>query len=120
MRRLVIVIVTALMALVSNASPASAVTADAGAWVVAPNWWGWCGGGKVTKVIVTNYTTGTTDQGWDGADKVYIKVKKNMNNNIQTNVRCQWVTPHGAYHTLNVGGSGQTFFVGYPSGVYRQ
>ena len=106
--------------MLGTVAPASAVTADAGSWVVAPSWWGWCGGGKVTKVIVTNFTTGTTDHGWAGADKVYIKVKKNMNNNIQTNVQCQRVTPHGMYHTLNVGGGGHTFFVGFPEGVFRQ
>lgn len=113
-------------ATLSDASRAEAATPNAGAWVVAPQWWGWCAGGtynKPVQVNVINYTAGSMSfSGWRGADKVHIAVVNGTTNKIQVSVLCTrtgWQSS-GGYHHVPVDRTGRTFFVGLDGGVYRQ
>ena len=64
MRRPLVGVVLALTLVVGAifmqaAAPAGAATPNAGAWVIAPQWWGWCPGGSVNRPVqvnVINYT----------------------------------------------------------------
>jgi hypothetical protein len=110
----------------TNTTPAEASTPNAGAWVVAPKWWGWCPGGsrnKVAQVNVINYTAGRMAfSGWDGADKVHIAVVNGRRNQVQVSVRCTltgWQSS-GGWHYLSVDRTGRTFFVGLDGGTWRQ
>lgn len=110
-----------------GALPASAVAANAKAWVITPKWWGWCpnAGGlanKVVQVHVINYTTGTDTWGTKGYDKVYIPVTTGYNNQVQISVNCSLskLQSTGGYHNLSVTANGQTFFTGTDGGVWRQ
>jgi len=112
----------------STALPTSAhaATPNAGAWVVAPQWWGWCPGGSFNKplqVNVINYTAGSMHfSGWRNADKVHIAVVKGRTNMIQVSVLCSrtsWQSS-GGYHYLPVDRTERTFFTGIDGGVYRK
>ena len=81
-----------VLALLSGAATvgvpnASAATANAGAWVVAPQWWGWCPGGSFNRPVqvnVINYTAGNMRfSGWSGTDKIHIAVVNGNTNKVQ-------------------------------------
>lgn len=111
---------------IGPATHAQAAAPNAGAWVVAPQWWGWCPGGAINKPVqvnVINYTAGSMNfSGWRGADKTHIAVVRGQKNQIQVSVLCTrtgWQSS-GGYHYLSVDRDGRTFFTGVDGGVYRQ
>ena len=131
MRRPLVGVVLALTLVVGAifmqaAAPAGAATPNAGAWVIAPQWWGWCPGGSVNRPVqvnVINYTAGNMHfSGWSGADKVHIAVVNGRTNRVQVSVLCRrsgWQSS-GGYHDLPVDRNERTFFTGLGGGVYRQ
>lgn len=108
--------VAALMSVIS-ALPASAISANANVYAVAPSG-NWCPGwlNKVTWVQWANNTTGGT-AGDGGDDVVWMPVRTGYTNNVVISVKCKYNTPLGMSYNIRPSRNGQTFWF-YPNGTY--
>lgn len=98
------------------APPANAATGYV--YLVTPRWWGWCpGNGNYVKRV--DYVNGILSSGGDkGDDIVYAKVDLKRDNTIVMSVQCAKNNPQGSIATIKPNRTGQTFWMGYPSGAY--
>jgi hypothetical protein len=111
------------MVLATMSIPASAATANAGVYGIAPQSAGWCPKGpgllktnKVTEVWYVNHTTGK--QGRDGGDDIiWIPVRTGTSNSISFGVRCRWNTPQGSNYTIRPSRNKQSWWFTYPAGA---
>lgn len=92
-------------------TPASAVTANAGVYAVAPQWGGWCVGplNKVTYVQWANHTVGKTG-GDSGDDIAWMPVRTGRNNSVAIAVKCKYATPQGMSYMIKPSRNKQTYW----------
>lgn len=98
----------------SSIQPASAAPSNAGIYLVAPQWGGYCPKGpgilrwnKVKHVRYVNHTTGDS-WGDSGDDIVWARVRLHTTNTITVAVTCRWNTPQGMNFRIRPTRSGQT------------
>lgn len=106
----------AISALLLSAAPAHAATGYV--YLVTPKWWGWCpgSGNYVTHV---DYVNGSFSSGGDGGDDVvYAHVQLGTPNTITMAVQCARSLPQGSQATITPARTGQSWFMGYPSGAW--
>lgn len=99
------------------ATPASAISANANVYAVAPSA-NWCPGwlNRVTRVQWTNITTGGTG-GDSGDDIVWMPVRTGYANSVNISVTCARSYPKGMNFTIYPSRNGQTYWF-YPDGGY--
>lgn len=103
------------MALVA-VTPAHAATGNV--YLVTPRWWGWCPGGD-NYVTWVSYAVSSVSSGGDGGDDiVYAKVILNQAQDVVMGVQCKKTLPQGSSTSITPTRSGQTFFMGFPSGSW--
>lgn len=101
--------------------PASAATANAGVYIVAPKWWGWCPNvsgvtNRVTFMSQVNQTTGNMSSD-AGDDVIWSRVALNTYNTIDVQVGCIYgIGSSGTRVTIRPTRNGQTFWVS-PTGA---
>jgi hypothetical protein len=106
-----------VLAAVVAPAPASAATTGY-VYLVTPQWWGWCpgSGNYVTRV---DYVVSSISSGGDsGDDIVYAKVNLNESQTVVMAVQCKKTLPQGSSTSIKPTRTGQTFFLGYPSGSW--
>jgi hypothetical protein len=104
-------------ALVIAPAPASAATTGY-VYLVTPKWWGWCPGSNNAITWVGWVNSNISSGGDSGDDIVYAKVYLGQSQEVVMAVQCSKTTPQGSTTTIKPTRTGQTFFMGYPSGSY--
>ncbi|MFJ1542251.1 hypothetical protein ACIODS_27305 [Micromonospora chalcea] len=98
-------------------APANAATTGY-VYLVTPKWWGWCPGSNNAITWVGWVNSSISSGGDSGDDIVYAKVNLNVSQTVVMTVQCSRSTPQGASASIKPTRTGQTFFMGYPSGSY--
>ncbi|WBC03315.1 hypothetical protein [Micromonospora sp. WMMA1976] len=87
-------------------------------YLVTPRWWGWCPGNG-NYVTGVNYAVSNVSSGGDsGDDIVYAKVNLNQAQDVVMGVQCAKNTPQGSSASITPTRSGQTFYMGFPTGSW--
>lgn len=117
---LVVVIATVMTAVLPAAAPAAPARSSAAVgyvYLVTPKWWGWCPYSSIT--YVGWFNAGVSQGGDGGNDIVYAKVLLKQDNRITMQVSCSRSMPMGnVVTTIRPNRNGQTFWFGYPAGVW--
>jgi hypothetical protein len=123
LRRRIPLLVAALAVIVTAAAWPAAGSARAAStgyvYLVTPHWWSWCPGSG-NYVTFVYYVNGSLSSGGDGGDDiVYAKVNLNASNTIVMADRCAKTLPQGGTYNISPTRTGQTWWLGYPSGTYH-